>query len=143
MNLGKMKSLLTRRMAIPAIVAGTLIAAGGWALVRPASAAAAPNPAPAAAPIDESSVAPLLSFDQAMEALTARVRPAVVNVNVTSKLNEHQTSEEEGARRPGTASSSNSSSSNSSALARPSVSSSRVRMQQQQDPRLSTASAAA
>lgn len=97
MNLGKMKSLLTRRMAIPAIVAGTLIAAGGWALVRPASAAAAPNPAPAAAPIDESSVAPLLSFDQAMEALTARVRPAVVNVSVTSKLSQRQTSEEEGA----------------------------------------------
>ncbi|MGB9031156.1 MAG: Do family serine endopeptidase [Acidobacteriaceae bacterium] len=91
-----MKSLLTRRMVIPAIVAGALIAAGGWALVRPASAAAAPNPAPAAAPIDQSSVAPLLSFDQAMEALTARVRPAVVNVSVTSKLSQRQISEDQG-----------------------------------------------
>lgn len=142
MNLGKMKSLLTRRMAIPAIVAGTLIAAGGWALVRPASAAAAPNPAPAAAPIDESSVAPLLSFDQAMEALTARVRPAVVNVSVTSKLSQRQTSEEEG-QKARNSRSSNSSSSNSSVLARPSVSSSRVRGCSSSNPRLSTASAAA
>jgi serine protease Do len=38
----------------------------------------------------------LISLDQAMEALTARVRPAVVNVTVTSKVSQHQQSEEQG-----------------------------------------------
>ena len=89
MNLGKMKSLLTRRMAIPAIVAGALVTAGAWTFARTAIAAA-----PAAGPMDESSVSPLLSMDQAMEALTARVRPAVVNVNVTARVNEHQVAED-------------------------------------------------
>ncbi len=94
MNLEKMKSLLARRVAIPIVAVGALVAAGAWTLARPA--AAAPAPAPAAAPLDESSVAPLISLDQAMEALTARVRPAVVNVSVTSKMSQHQLSEEEG-----------------------------------------------
>ena len=91
MNLGKVKSSLTRRMAIPAIVAGALITAGAWTFARTAMAAA-----PAAGPMDESAVSPLLSLDQAMEALTARVRPAVVNVNVTAKVNEHQVAEDGG-----------------------------------------------
>jgi serine protease Do len=94
MKLEKVKSLLTRRAAVTAVVAGALIAAGGWALARPAAAAA--SPAPASAPLDESSVSSLIALDQAMEALTARVRPAVVNVSVTSKLSQHQLSEEEG-----------------------------------------------
>jgi len=81
MNFARLKSLLTRRVAIPivALVAG--IAIGTWTYAGPAHAAA-----PAAAPLDDSSVGPLLSFDQAMEALTARVRPAVVNVSVTAKV---------------------------------------------------------
>jgi serine protease Do len=81
MNVGKMKSLFTRRMAIPAIVAGALVTAGAWTFARTAVAAA-----PAAAPLDESSVSALLSLDQAMETLAARVTPAVVNVTVTSKV---------------------------------------------------------
>jgi serine protease Do len=51
--------------------------------VKPIHAAAAV--APAAAPLDESSVSPLLSLDRAMETLAARVTPAIVNVAVTSK----------------------------------------------------------
>jgi len=94
MNLMKVKSFFTRRLVIPVLAAGALVAAGAWTLARPAAAAAAP--APAAAPLDESSVGPLISLDQAMEALTARVRPAVVNVNVTSKTGQHQMAEEEG-----------------------------------------------
>jgi hypothetical protein len=54
MNLGKVKSSLTRRMAIPAIVAGALITAGAWTFARTAMAAA-----PAAGPMDESAVSPL------------------------------------------------------------------------------------
>jgi serine protease Do len=92
MNLKAIKSSLTRRLVIPALAVGAFVAAGAWTLARPAAAAAAP--APAAAPLDESNVGPLLAFDQAMEALTARVRPAVVNVNVTAKVNDHQLAEE-------------------------------------------------
>ena len=93
MNLKEVKSSVARRLVIPVLAAGALIAAGAWTFARPAAAAAA-APAPAAAPIDESSVSPLLAFDHAMEALTARVRPAVVNVNVTAKVNDHQLAEQ-------------------------------------------------
>ena len=91
MNLSKVKSLFKRRVAIPvaALIAGAAI--GTWCYAGPASAAAPPAP-----PLDQSSVAPLISLDQAMEALTARVRPAVVNVTVTSKLSQHQLAEDGG-----------------------------------------------
>ncbi|HVT98857.1 MAG TPA: trypsin-like peptidase domain-containing protein, partial [Acidobacteriaceae bacterium] len=81
MNFEKISSLLKRRVAVPVVALGLAAGVGAWTFARPASAAA-----PAAAPMDESSVGPLLSFDQAMEALTARVRPAVVNVSVTAKV---------------------------------------------------------
>ena len=81
MNLARIKTLLTRRVAIPVVALSFAAGVGAWMFARPAIAAA-----PAAAPLDESSVGPLLSFDQAMEALTARVRPAVVNVSVTAKV---------------------------------------------------------
>ena len=92
MNLDKVKAMLTRRMAIPAVAVAGAIAFGAWALVSQASAA----PAPPAPPISQSSVAPLLSLDQAMEALTAHVTPAVVNVNVTAKLSGQELAEDEG-----------------------------------------------
>jgi serine protease Do len=84
MNLTQVKSIFTRRVAIPVVALAAAIGVGVWTYARPA--AAAPAPAPAAAPLDASSVAPLLSLDQAMEALAARVTPAVVNVTVTSKV---------------------------------------------------------
>ncbi|MGA8530470.1 MAG: hypothetical protein WB622_12205, partial [Acidobacteriaceae bacterium] len=62
MNLDKVKALLTRRMAIPAVAVGAFLAVGAWSLARPASAA--PTPAPAAPPINQGSVAPLISLDQ-------------------------------------------------------------------------------
>jgi len=94
MNLDRIKAVLTRRMAIPAVAVAAFLAVGAWCLAGPASAA--PTPAPAAPPINQSSVAPLLSLDQAMEALTAHVTPAVVNVNVTSKLSAQELAEDEG-----------------------------------------------
>ncbi|MFZ0632135.1 MAG: Do family serine endopeptidase [Acidobacteriaceae bacterium] len=97
MNLSKVKAVLTRRMAIPAVAVGAFLAVGAWCLARPASAA--PAPAPAAPPINQSSVAPLLSLDRAMEALTAHVTPAVVNVNVTSKLSSQELAEDEGGQQ--------------------------------------------
>jgi serine protease Do len=89
MNITKLKSLLARRVAVPVVALGAVAAFGTWCYARPANAIA-----PAAAPLDESSVGPLMSLDQAMEALTARVRPAVVNVTVTSKLSHRQLAED-------------------------------------------------
>ncbi len=91
MNLNRIKSLLSRRVAVPVVALGAAVALGTWCYARPADAAA-----PAAAPLDESSVSALMSLDQAMEALTARVRPAVVNVTVTSKMSQHQIAEDQG-----------------------------------------------
>ncbi|HYK36089.1 Do family serine endopeptidase [Alloacidobacterium sp.] len=97
MNTGKLKSLLKRRVVIPAIVAGAALSLGAYTLIKSGAAVmAAPSPAPAAAPLDDSSVGALLSLDQAMEALAARVTPAVVNVTVTSKVNQQQMGEDGG-----------------------------------------------
>ena len=50
----------------------------------------------AGAPMDNSSVAPLVALDNAIEAVAARVTPAVVNVAVTSRVSAGETSEEGG-----------------------------------------------
>jgi serine protease Do len=78
------KTILTGRLLVAAVALLTVasLATYEFASAKPARAAAA---APAAAPLDDSSVAALLSLDQAMETLAARVTPAVVNVTVTSK----------------------------------------------------------
>jgi serine protease Do len=82
------KAAATRRLAVAllAIVAVGSVATFNFA--KSANAAAAP--APAAAPLDDSSVAALLTLDRAMETLAARVTPAVVNVTVASKGNAQQ-----------------------------------------------------
>src|ERR1039457_5040229 len=46
-----------------------------------------------ATPIDDNSVAALTALDRAMEAVTAHVEPAVVNVQVTSRGSEEQLSQ--------------------------------------------------
>jgi serine protease Do len=78
------KTTLTRRLLVAAVAVGTVasLATYEFASAKPAKAAAV---APAAAPLDDNSVAALLSLDRAMETLAARVTPAVVNVTVTSK----------------------------------------------------------
>lgn len=92
MNFGIVKAVLMRKMVIPAVAVAGLIGAGIWCMAGPASAAAAP-PAP---PMNDASVGPLLSLDQAMEALAAHVTPAVVNVAVTAKLSPQQLAEDDG-----------------------------------------------
>jgi serine protease Do len=70
-----------------ASVLAIALAGGGFAtyeLTRPQNASAA-NPAPPAAALPADQVTPILSLDQAMENLTSRVTPAVVNVVVTSR----------------------------------------------------------
>ena len=81
-----LNSGLIRRAAAALIVAAAIVSIGSYEFAKPASAAV-PNPAPTAAPLDDHSAAALLSLDQAMESLAARVTPAVVNVTVTSKTN--------------------------------------------------------
>jgi len=74
-----------RRLAIPLIALTLAVSAVTYQVIKPTPAGAAAAPAPAAAALDDNSVSVLLSLDHAMEALAARVTPAVVNVAVTSK----------------------------------------------------------
>jgi serine protease Do len=69
-----------------AILAVALIFAVGHHFLQPTAARAAATSN--AAPLDDSKVAPLLSLDQAMETVAARVTPAIVNVAVTAKVDQ-------------------------------------------------------
>jgi len=88
MKLGKLKQL-----AVPAVAAGALVGMGVWEFARPAAAAMAPPPP---ASVQDNNT--LLELDHAMENLAGRITPAVVNVNVTSKMTQHQLTSEEGAQ---------------------------------------------
>jgi serine protease Do len=81
--IAKARNFLGRRLAVSVMAIATLAALTTYETMKPLGAHAAV--APAAAPLDASSVSPLLSLDQAMETLAARVTPAIVNVAVTSK----------------------------------------------------------
>jgi serine protease Do len=94
------KKLVTnsKRFAIPA---AAVVLAGGLLFQHSVHAAA-----PAASPLDDASVASLTSLDNAVEAVAARVSPAVVNVAVTSKGAEHEVmqggdSDDDGGLPPG------------------------------------------
>src|ERR1700751_3949555 len=73
-----------RRLALPVLSLALALSVATYGWVRPMSARAAVT-APAAAPIDPSSVSALIALDKAMETVAARVTPAVVNVTVTSR----------------------------------------------------------
>src|SRR5579862_161613 len=77
-----MKSAITSRIGV-AVLAIALV--GAFASLNFTKSAKAATPAPAAAALDDNSVAALLTLDRAMETLAARVTPAVVNVTVASK----------------------------------------------------------
>ena len=47
------------------------------------------------APLDDNSVSSLVALDNAVEAVATRVSPAIVNIQVTSRGGEHETSEEQ------------------------------------------------
>jgi serine protease Do len=83
------KTILTRPLLVAVVATLTVasLATYEFASAKPARASAA---APAAAPLDDNSVRAILSLDQAMETLAARVTPAVVNVTVTSKASPQQ-----------------------------------------------------
>ncbi|MBA3913418.1 MAG: trypsin-like peptidase domain-containing protein, partial [Acidobacteriales bacterium] len=78
----KIRTRLSARAVAVTLAAAMAISVAGYHFAKPAAAAAN---TPAAAAVDESSVAPLLSLDEAMENLAAKVTPSIVNVTVTSK----------------------------------------------------------
>jgi serine protease Do len=77
------KTTLGRRAAVSLLAIAAVASLVTYEAIKPATARA--SVAAAAAPLDDSSVGALLSLDQAMETLAARVTPAIVNVAVTSK----------------------------------------------------------
>ncbi len=87
---------ITRHYLLPAILSAS-VALGALALEsRLAGVHAAPGlgAGTAAAPLDPASIAPLTSLDTAMEALSARVQPSVVNIAVTSAPSAEETAQE-------------------------------------------------
>jgi serine protease Do len=81
-----------KRVLLPAGIAAALICAATFALNHHGVHAAGNY----AAPLDNSSVSALTSLDTAMEAVASHVTPAVVNVAVTSRGGEHETSDDQG-----------------------------------------------
>lgn len=77
------KAFLTRRLIMPVVAIALALSFATYEFIKPAYAKG-PVVSPTAAPLDDNSVSALLSLDQAMETLAARVTPAVVNVAVTS-----------------------------------------------------------
>jgi serine protease Do len=80
-----LETKFTRPVIASALAFALAISAGAYELAKPSpvkAAAVAMTPAPAA--LDDNSVSALLSLDNAMETLAARVTPAIVNVAVTS-----------------------------------------------------------
>lgn len=71
-----------KRLVIPAGCASALVLAGALAFNHTMAHAAIGE----AAPLNESAVSPLVSLNNAVEAVAARVTPAVVNVYVTAKV---------------------------------------------------------
>src|SRR5919197_6169863 len=86
MKLEVLKGKLKKKFIVPSLAALMALSLGAYEIAKPVnSAMAAAAPAPAAPALDDSSIEPLLALDRAMEAVAARVTPAIVNVTVTSK----------------------------------------------------------
>src|ERR1700733_10522991 len=77
------QTLLTRRLIVPVMAVALALSFTTYEFIKPAYAKG-PVASPTATPLDDNSIGALLSLDQAMETLAARVTPAVVNVAVTS-----------------------------------------------------------
>jgi serine protease Do len=75
---------VARRLIAPVVAIALALSITTYELAKPTYAKGAAAE-PTATPLDDNSVSALLSLDQAMETLAARVTPAVVNVAVTSR----------------------------------------------------------
>ena len=78
-----------KRPAVAALALALAVAVGAYTVHVPVRAGVSSN----TAPLDNSQVGALLSLDQAMEAVAARVTPAIVNVAVTSHAKSQPTAE--------------------------------------------------
>jgi serine protease Do len=76
------QAALTRRFLVPLAASAMVLSLAAYELNNPVKAA---EIAAGTTPLDDNSVSALLSLDRAMEALAARVTPAIVNVTVASK----------------------------------------------------------
>ncbi len=81
-----------KRLAVPAAAAATVLLAVAFMMGHGTAHAASA----AAAPLDDNSVSSLVALDNAVEAVAARVTPAVVNVSVTARASEQDTDSEDG-----------------------------------------------
>ena len=89
-----------KKMLIPAGCASAVVLAGALVFNYSEAHAAIGT----AAPLDESAVSPLTALDNAVEAVAARVTPAVVNVAVTSRPSSQEADSDDdgsGAQGPG------------------------------------------
>ena len=80
------RSIKTRPLISSVLALALLLPAAGYEVFSPHSLRAATPPAAAAGPVPAEDVSALSALDHAMETLTARVTPAVVNVSVTSRV---------------------------------------------------------
>ena len=82
--IANLKGKLTRHLIMPVLAIGLVGSFVTYDFVKAMPAKAAAMASPTTTPLDNNSVGALLSLDQAMETLAARVTPAIVNVTVTS-----------------------------------------------------------
>ena len=73
------------RLIIPILTIAMVGSFVTYDFMKAMPAKAAAMAAPTTVPLDDNNVGALLSLDQAMETLAARVTPAIVNVTVTSR----------------------------------------------------------
>src|ERR1700690_2436438 len=79
------KTGIGRHLIIPILTIAMVGSVVTYDFVKAMPAKAAAMAAPTTTPLDDNNVGALLSLDQAMETLAARVTPAIVNVTVTSR----------------------------------------------------------
>jgi serine protease Do len=93
---------MVKRLAVPAGAVAVLLLAFAFLLGHNAAQAASSGAAAnGATPLDDSSVSSLVALDNAVEAVAARVTPAVVNVSVTAKASAVQLDNDEDGQGPG------------------------------------------
>src|SRR4029077_1541956 len=85
------KTGVGRHLIIPILTIAMVGSFVTYDFVKAMPAKAAAMATPTTTPLDENNVGALLSLDQAMETLAARVTPAIVNVTVTSRSKANMT----------------------------------------------------
>ncbi len=89
---------MTRKFGLPVGAAAAVLLGGAFLLGHTAHAAAALS---GGAPMDDNSVSSLVALDNAVEAVAARVTPAVVNVAVTARVNGQDAESEDDGQESG------------------------------------------